>query len=497
MPERYFTEDSVPGLQLPAADSQAEALNRQLCNTAPAVYNMLSPCGKSLYYPRQGLLLQAEEAAESRYNGTVGVALDDEGKHMHYNGISSMLNIDVHRCIPYASSYGLPPLRQLWLEQLQEKNPILRQKLEQNEISLSLPVVTGGITHGLWMAFQMLLGRGEELLLPDLFWPNYRLIAQSNCGACLKTYNTFSKGRLDLEAIRNELLAPGNKKVLLFNFPHNPTGYSPQKEEVGYLQEILSEAAQAGKHIAVICDDAYWGLCYEEGTERQSLFSFVVGLHPNILAVKLDGATKEDFAWGLRIGFITFGLLKTQSPTDLPPQQGSENKGSENEGPGNEGLANEGPEKVLEQKAGAMVRLSTSNSSRLSQEILLNTYNAPETKAERKKLQDVLATRYRTVRQYLDSAEARQEWSRYLKPLPFNSGYFMTFEMQQHGFSADVFRKHLLAKHDIGLIALQDKYLRFAFSAVAAKDIPHVLGTLHQTYVDFHNSQQQAETKSS
>jgi hypothetical protein len=30
--------------------------------------------------------------------------------------------------------------------------------------------------------------------------------------------------------------------------------------------------------------------------------------HPNILAVKLDGPTKEDYVWGFRVGFLTFGI---------------------------------------------------------------------------------------------------------------------------------------------------------------------------------------------
>jgi hypothetical protein len=34
------------------------------------------------------------------------------------------------------------------------------------------------------------------------------------------------------------------------------------------------------------------------------------GPHPGMLAVKLDGATKETFyVWGLRVGFITYGAV--------------------------------------------------------------------------------------------------------------------------------------------------------------------------------------------
>ena len=451
MSQSYFAEDSLPSLHLPDADLQAEALNQTLQSEAPMIYEALSACGKSLYYPSQGLLLQAEEAAASRYNATVGIALDDTGKPMHYSHISRMLNLDASQCVPYASSYGLLALRQLWQQQLLEKNINLKNEL------YSLPVVTGGITQGLWIAFQMFLGRGEELLLPHLFWPNYRLIAQANCGARLKHYNMFDGDGLDLQALQKQINAPGNKKVLLFNFPHNPTGYSPSTNEIGKLQEIFFQAAQNGKQLVIICDDAYWGLCYEEKTERQSLFAFIAGLHGNILAIKLDGATKEDFAWGLRVGFISFAY------------------------------SNQAVCKVLEQKAGAAVRLSTSNSSRLSQELLLATYQTKETQTERQNLQNILAQRYRAVRQCLTTAP--KEWRKYLQALPFNSGYFMTFEIQtkiqQQPFSADALRKYILAKYDIGVIALQNKYLRLAFSAIPEQDIARILATVHQACQEF------------
>jgi len=56
----------------------------------------------------------------------------------------------------------------------------------------------------------------------------------------------------------------------------------------------------------VVHDDAYFGLFYDDEVMKESLFSFTVNLDENILAVKLDGATKEQYVWGLRVGFITF-----------------------------------------------------------------------------------------------------------------------------------------------------------------------------------------------
>ena len=38
---------------------------------------------------------------------------------------------------------------------------------------------------------------------------------------------------------------------------------------------------------------------YEEGIEKESLFTYLCDLHENVLAIKIDGATKEDYVWGL------------------------------------------------------------------------------------------------------------------------------------------------------------------------------------------------------
>ena len=54
-----------------------------------------------------------------------------------------------------------------------------------------------------------------------------------------------------------------------------------------------------------ITDDAYFGLFYEDSM-TESLFGKLANLHPRILAIKLDGATKEEYVWGFRTGFITF-----------------------------------------------------------------------------------------------------------------------------------------------------------------------------------------------
>ena len=70
---------------------------------------------------------------------------------------------------------------------------------------------------------------------------------------------------------------------------------------------VLREAAEDGRNLVVVTDDAYFGLFYGEDVAQESLFARLAGCHERLLAVKVDGPTKEEFVWGFRTGMLTFG----------------------------------------------------------------------------------------------------------------------------------------------------------------------------------------------
>jgi len=53
------------------------------------------------------------------------------------------------------------------------------------------------------------------------------------------------------------------------------------------------------------------GWIFEDDIFAESLFFFffsqLAHAHENLLAIKMDGITKEEFAWGFRVGFVTYG----------------------------------------------------------------------------------------------------------------------------------------------------------------------------------------------
>ncbi len=276
-------------------------LAEQLNTTLGPVADMFSPAGRRLYFPYGGILGQGAEARACSVNATIGMAFEEDGSPLVMKCFSDQVELD-RKAFLYAGSFGLPKLRELWKTLQVKKNPSLKG------VRYSTPVVTNALTHGLRIAAELFAGPGDEVVLPDFYWDNYSLLFEEACGARLVPFNTFKKGAFDAAAMKKALLAPGDKKLLLLNFPNNPTGYTATIDDAKKIVAAVKSAANAGKKIVVLLDDAYFGLVYEPGVHGESLFAEFAGLHRNVLAVKLDGTTKEDYVWGLRVGFISFAF---------------------------------------------------------------------------------------------------------------------------------------------------------------------------------------------
>jgi len=420
----------------------AEELNSQLANTVVA--RTLSLFGKRIYFPK-GIVAQATEAKKSAttFNATVGIALAD-GEPMILPTIQDNLpRLSPAEAIDYAPPGGDNRLRALWKEEMLRKNPGIV------ESKVSIPAVVPGITAGISLSADLFVDEGDTVVFSDLCWDNYPLIFETRAQARCFTHPVFTaQGGLNIDAIAQTLRskARNNKAVLVLNFPHNPTGYAPTKQEAEALAGALVTLAEEGLNLVVLCDDAYFGLFYEEEVYRQSIFTLLHNAHENLLAIKVDGATKEDYVWGFRVGFLTFGAL---------------------------GLR-ESHFEALNQKVLGAIRTTVSSSSRVGQTLLYKELSSLVYHGIKGKYARVLEERFNTVKKILETREAGKT----LKALPFNSGYFMTFELSK-GSSEDL-RRHLLKNEGIGTISLQDRYLRLAYSSVDNRDLKALFAAVFQ-----------------
>ncbi len=418
----------------------AGELNRDLDAGPTPILDFLSRRGRAIYFPFRGILGQSAEAKSTAINATIGTAFEEDGSPLCLECMEEALNLPSETFL-YAPSFGLPKIREAWAGMLREKNPSLAGK------AFSLPVVTSALTHGLAVAGYLFLDDGDELLLSDLFWDNYELVFGNAYGVKLVTHPTFRGAGFDVGAFESALAAmPGPRKVLLLNFPNNPTGYTPTDSEADAVRDILLRRAEAGDRLVVLLDDAYFGLVYEQGIISESLFGRLCDLHPNVLAVKLDGPTKEDYVWSFRVGFVTFGV-----------------KG-----------ATAGQLKALESKAAGVVRGGISNCAGISQAILVRGWSKSDYAEQKERKYRVLLARYRRIREILAS---HPEYAGTMVPMPFNSGYFMC--VRPIGADAEAVRRELLAAHDTGVIVLAG-LLRLAFSAVPLAKLDRLFANVHQ-----------------
>ena len=422
----------------------AEELNRTLSDSI--AYGFLSPTGRRMYFPK-GIVAQSDEAKEKakKFNATVGLATKN-GEPFFLRDIWSSFKDGVFKpsqIFSYAPGGGDKKLRALWRDSMIEKNPALKGK------KFSLPIVTGGLTHAISMTARLFVAEGDEIVCPDLFWDNYDLIFRDLIGAEPVLFPFYgSDGGFNIEGMKKALLSvKGERARIILNFPNNPTGYTPSKEEAEKIVEAVVEVADTGKKVLVLSDDAYFGLFFEEKTEKESLFSYFADAHENIFAVKGDAATKEEMVWGFRVGFITYA---SKGFTDAHLD-------------------------ALTKKTLGLIRCTVSNCDRPGQSLIVEAmehgihYN--EDKAA---VYSEMKKRYEIVR----NAVKKHENEPLLTPYAFNSGYFMAFDT--HGRSAEELRTYLLDKYQIGVINIMGGTLRLAYCSVEPEGLEELVDTVYK-----------------
>jgi aspartate/methionine/tyrosine aminotransferase len=425
-----------------ALNSQATGLNQILETHNKTVCELLSNKGRAIYFPAMGILAQGAAAKDKEINATIGTAYEDDGKPMVLASIAQIFGLDAKDAFPYAPSQGLKPLRDKWKELIKAKNPSLGAQ------EISTPVVTCGVTNGLSIIGYMFVDDNDEIILTDLYWENYDLVFDNAYGAKLKFFNLFKDERFDIDSFKKAVVSGGvGKKIVLLNFPNNPSGYSPTAKESADIARVLKDAAEAGNKLVVILDDSYFGLIFEDAAMTESLFAGLASSHENLLAIKADGITKEEFAWGLRVGFVTYGIKN-----------------------GNKELY-----KALEDKTAGAVRGNISNSAHPSQSAFLRAMNSGAHEQEKQRNRAKIKERYQKVKEVL---KAHPEYTKYFEALPFNSGYFMCVKLK--GVSADKVWELLLNKYSTGVICYGEMNLfRIAFASTPLGQIEKLFGNIY------------------
>lgn len=442
---------------------------------ACGLYPILSEAGRRVYLPQGIFHWSGRASEEADINATIGSATGrlshlipgagDDNVVLHLPMFAKMFaELKPNAVFGYAKVLGLPNFRSAWKEYILKKAGARAARIKD---LITLPAVTPGVTGGLHYAIRLFLDPSEPLISPELRWENYDNIVHLNFGGSICSFPLFANNGFNTQgmaaAIR-ETLKKSNKAVVLLNFPNNPTGYIPKAEQGREIIDSLVKIAdETGKWVVAVCDDAYEGYAYEDGLLDGSLFYDLVGVHPRVLPVKLDGVTKEMLWYGGRVGCLTFGLH--------PDYFKGSSKGA--------------VEKELMDKMGGLVRTTVSNCSQPVQAIIAKSLeNLDKVVAERNRTLEVLKRRCKVLKDEIKKHDNPQ----LLKWLPFNSGFFAYALCDRPNDMAE----HLLKKYRVGIIPDESgdlKGIRVAFCSVEEDKLPKLVESLYAAARDLKEGQ--------
>lgn len=150
----------------------------------------------------------------------------------------------------YAPNAGLPELREALADKVTRRNAY--------EVGSEQVVVTQGGIQALYLVLRALLEPGDEVLLPDPAWPNYRMIAHL-LGARVLSYPLVAEGGFLPRLEDLERLTTPRTRAILVNSPSNPLGTVVSRE---LMEELLDFAR--GQGLWFISDEVYDEVVYDD-----------------------------------------------------------------------------------------------------------------------------------------------------------------------------------------------------------------------------------------
>ena len=188
----------------------------------------------------------------------------------------------------YGPVAGEPALRQAIAAKLSNENRVPTKP--------SQVLVTNGGKQALYNLFQVLLGPGDEVLLPSPFWLSYPEISRLAGASVTLIPSTAAQGfRLD-PAQLEAAITPASK-LLVLNSPGNPTGMVLRRAELEAIAAVLRRHPQ----VAVVCDEIYEFLL-APGLEHHSFAAVAPDLADRTFIV--NGFAKGWAMTGWRIGWL-------------------------------------------------------------------------------------------------------------------------------------------------------------------------------------------------
>ena len=154
-------------------------------------------------------------------------------------------------------------------------------------------LVTVGATEAISASLMSILVAGDKVLTPAPLYPGYEPLIQL-AGAEMVEIDTTKNGFvLTPEMLEAALIAHPETKVVILNYPSNPTGVTYNRAEIKALSDVIKKYP-----VFVISDEIYSELNYTD-EKHVSIAEFA-----REQTIVLNGLSKSHAMTGYRIGFI-------------------------------------------------------------------------------------------------------------------------------------------------------------------------------------------------
>ena len=237
-----------------------------------------------------------ENGPENVVDATIGSLYDETGNLVAYQSFFKHYNeMDNKNKAKYAASFtGNESFRKQVINWVFDGHAS-----ELNKKVIATPGGSGAVSS----TFNVVLDQNETVILPEIAWGSYQLMAQQNCLKA-KTYTMFEGDHFNLTSFKQvctEVLNEQKKLLVVINDPcHNPTGYSLTHQEWNEVIDFLNECSKTGP-VVILNDIAY----IDYGTDQANIrtyFDCFNQLTDNVMVVVAFSISKTCTSYGLRCG---------------------------------------------------------------------------------------------------------------------------------------------------------------------------------------------------
>lgn len=245
---------------------------------------------------------------ENVVDATIGSLYDESGKIVAYDSVFNHYDAIPHAAkAKYAESF--------------KGNATYRKEVynwvtQNKDIKLAHDIIaTPGGTGAVALSITTFLDKGQTVLLPEIAWGSYKLMASEN-GIQVDYYKNFNGDHFNLESVSEKIASLQEKQdkvVMILNDPcHNPTGYSLTHGEWDKLVEILNEASKKTP-VILINDIAYIDYSNALDNSRDYMECFN-NISDNVMITVAFSCSKTLTSYGMRCGAL---ILFAQNETDV------------------------------------------------------------------------------------------------------------------------------------------------------------------------------------